>query len=78
MVAGKAMIKLKEMAAALSFNPIFFTCSEKKTTTSNNGIPLNPGIIICLLFLIKKAIGGKVIIIFSNLVNTLFVLSLFF
>jgi hypothetical protein len=39
MVAGNAMIKLKEMAAALSFNPILLTCLIKKTTTSYNGIP---------------------------------------
>ena len=66
-----AIITLNEIDAALSFRPIFFTCEKKNSTTSNKGIPRKPGIINCLLFRIKKAIGLVVTINRSNLFNFL-------
>ena len=60
MIAGGiAMVKLKEIAEALSVNPVFFACKKKKRTTSNKGMPWKPGRNILLLFLITKLTGTE-------------------
>jgi hypothetical protein len=55
---GKAMIKLYEMAEALSASPCVLICLRKKTITSYKGSPANPGRQHSLLFLTKKGKGG--------------------
>lgn len=42
-VGGMDIIKLKEMADALSVNPDILNCFLKNFTTSYKGIPWNPG-----------------------------------
>ena len=42
-VGGMDMIKLKEMADALSVNPETLNCFLKNFITSYNGIPWKPG-----------------------------------
>lgn len=63
------MIKLKEIADALSVNPETPNCFLKKRITSYRGTPSKPGNIHLLLFLIKKFIGGDVNMIRSSFVN---------
>lgn len=59
--AGIAIIKLKDIAAALSVKPTFFTWEIKNLLTSNKGMPLKPGIKIFLLLRIAKVTGASVI-----------------
>jgi hypothetical protein len=52
-VGGMDIIKLKEIADALSASPEIFNCCLKNFITSKSGTPLKPGKIHVLLFLIK-------------------------
>jgi hypothetical protein len=47
--AGTAIIKLNDIAFALSSKPTLFTCLRKNTKASYNGTPQKPGRTICLL-----------------------------
>ena len=67
--AGKAMIRLNEMAAALSFNPTLLICFKKKLATSYTGIPLKPGITQRLLFCKRKDTGGNLSMMRSSFVK---------
>ena len=66
---GIAIRKLKEMAAALSFNPICWVCRKKNTATSYKGRPSKPGKKIFFDFLIRKSMGGEVMMSRSSLVT---------
>lgn len=65
--AGSAMIRLNDMAAALSFKPTLLICLKKKVTTSYSGNPRKPGIINALLFRDRKDTGADRIIVRCSL-----------
>ena len=65
--AGSAIIRLKDIAAALSVKPTLLTCLKKKITTSYKGNPRKPGMISALLFLERKATGADLSIVRSSL-----------
>lgn len=68
-VAGIAMIRLNDIAAALSFNPTRLIWRIKNLITSYKGTPLKPGIKICLLLRAAKATGGRFNMKRSNFVT---------
>jgi hypothetical protein len=65
---GTAIKKLKEMDAALSFNPICCVCLRKNVTTSYNGILSNPGNKILFDLSMIGFIGGLSRIIRCSLI----------
>ena len=69
---GIAIIKLYEIADALSVSPTVFTCFKKKAITSYNGTPSKPGKYQPLLLRITNATGGLVSMIRSSFVNVVF------
>jgi hypothetical protein len=54
---GMVMVKLKEMADALSEKPVLLACKKKNRITSKRGIPWKPGSRIFLLFLTRNLTG---------------------
>lgn len=56
-VGGMDIMKLKEIAEALSVNPDILNCFLKNFTTSYNGIPWKPGRTHFLLLLDKYLRG---------------------
>jgi len=61
------MIRLKDMAEALSFKPTLLIWWNRNLVTSYKGNPLKPGMISSLLFLERKDTGADRIIALSSL-----------
>lgn len=59
---GIASNTLNEIEDALSLRLVLRICKKKKETTSNNGMPLNPGKIMILLFRIMNFTRKEVMI----------------
>ena len=63
------MIRLKEMAEALSVSPTLLICLTKKSPTSYKGNPFEPGMIRDLLIRETNAAGRDLNSMRSNLVK---------
>ncbi len=76
---GMAITKLKAIEEALSVIPTVFTWPKKNFTTSNKGIPLNPGSDDTLLFRTIYVAGCEEVRLFFSLIkkDMLFGIGLF-